>query len=294
MLSKHFRMHRVVMPRSSSAQASNQILLFPTESQEGTTGPASYYEENAVKQGTIPRTTSVVLCGTYRKDPEGLLKTFELLTDLGFSVLSPSNVRIESEKDGFVYMHGESTQSPHQLESNHLDAIQRADFVWFFAPGGYVGPTGALEVGFARANGIPVYTDESLDDPIISKFVELVESPSMVQDSFRRHHHLFPPSPAVRNFQNYYRRVALQRGYASESPKDCVLLMVEEIGELARAIRKREKLTRHGFEIRNEEALELADVFLYVVHLANILKLDLSRIVQEKEFINIQKLISAK
>ena len=68
--------------------------------------------------------------------------------------------------------------------------------------------------------------------------------------------------------------------------------MLEEFGELARALRKHEQLTRHGADLATNEALELADVFIYVVHMANILNLDLSQAVQQKELINIQKLIN--
>ena len=72
-------------------------------------------------------------------------------------------------------MRSEALQTPDKIEDRHLDAIQHADFVWFFAPDGYVGPTGALEVGFARASGIPVYTDTALKDLTIKNFVEVVE-----------------------------------------------------------------------------------------------------------------------
>src|SRR5215203_4471788 len=44
----------------------------------------------------------VVLCGTYRKDIEGLRRSFEQLKDLGFNVLSPSNLEIVKETNGFV------------------------------------------------------------------------------------------------------------------------------------------------------------------------------------------------
>jgi NTP pyrophosphatase (non-canonical NTP hydrolase) len=66
--------------------------------------------------------------------------------------------------------------------------------------------------------------------------------------------------------------------------------MVEEVGELARALRKREKLMRHGPSHDVDEANELADVFLYVVHMANVLGLDLGRIVRDKELLNLEKL----
>ena len=276
-----------------SMEMTSQILLFPHIAPTQKPSRSRGKNEVSVEVVKPARGTSVVLCGTYRKDPEGLRKTFDELRDSGFSILSPTNVYIESEEEGFVYMQGETSQSPEQLENKHLDAIQQADFVWFFAPGGYVGPTGALEVGFARANGIPVYTDTSLEDSVVKNFVKVVESPTIVRESFETHK-ILPPPPAVRSFQNYYRRAAQQRGYSTENSKDCLLLMMEEVGELARALRKRAHLVRHGGEITNQEALELADVFIYVVHMANILKLDLSTIVQEKELINIQKIIDAR
>ena len=36
---------------------------------------------------------------------------------------------------------------------------------------------------------------------------------------------------AITRFQNYYRKVAVQRGYERESAQNCLLLMVEEVGE---------------------------------------------------------------
>ena len=208
----------------SSASASGQILLFPHGEL------AEEHGEAASGAKPVPaRGTSVVLCGTYRKDPDLLRRTFEHLKDSGFSILSPSNPFIETEDHGFVYMRDESTRTPDQIENKHLDAIQHADFVWFFAPDGYVGPTGALEVGFARASGIPVYTDTVLKDITIKNFVEVVDSPLTVYEAFK-HHRVLPPSPGIKSFQHYYRRVALQRGFSNENAKDCLLLMVEEVG----------------------------------------------------------------
>ena len=67
--------------------------------------------------------------------------------------------------------------------------------------------------------------------------------------------------------------------------------MVEEVGELARAIRKKGNLKRHGRPIREDEGLELADVFIYVIHLANVLGVNLSQVVKQKELLNIEKLL---
>jgi NTP pyrophosphatase (non-canonical NTP hydrolase)/nucleoside 2-deoxyribosyltransferase len=282
------------MRRSKTAPASTgQILLFP-QLYKGDESASENSDDVPEGSPLAPaRGRAVVICGTYRKDPEGLRRTFDKFKDEGFQILSPSNPFIESEQHGFVYMRNESSHSPDQIENRHLDAIQQADFVWFFAPNGYVGPTGALEVGFARANGIPVYSDVELNDVTIKQFVQTVRSPEEVYQQFQARK-IAPPIPAVTTFQHYYRKAALERGYTKENAKDCLLLMVEEVGELARALRKRHHLARHGSHITNQEDFELADVFIYVVHMANILKIDLSRIVQQKELININKLTNAK
>jgi NTP pyrophosphatase (non-canonical NTP hydrolase) len=233
----------------------------------------------------------VVLCGSFRKDVEGLRRLFEQLKDLGFNVLSPSNVEAVSEKNGFVYMQGEEAQTAESLELKHLEAMERARLVWLHAPAGYVGPTAALELGFARASGVPVFSTSSPVDDAFRSFVTVVTSPDDAKNQVINLR-LPPPPPRVKVFQHYYKRAAAQRGYEQESTQNCLLLMMEEIGELARALRKREKLTRHGSAIRNVESLELADVFMYVIHMANILKVDLGEIVQHKELLNIKRLLS--
>ena len=68
------------------------------------------------------------------------------------------------------------------------------------------------------------------------------------------------------------------RGYSKEDAKDTLVLMLEEMGELARSIRKRAGLIRYGSYLDTDEGLELADVFLYVIHLANVLKIDLGSV----------------
>lgn len=266
------------MARKPSSSA--QILLFPERDRLITTpgppDPAPRYD--------------VVLSGSFRKDYTGLKLAYEELRDLGCTVLSPQNVEVVKEIEGFVYMRGEDRDPPTAIQIRHMDAIQRSHLVWLHAPEGYVGLSAALEVGFARAIGIPVYCNTDLTDPILGTFVKKVSSPKDSVDDIKLNRLPVPP-PAIRSFQHYYRRVASQRGYETESATDCLVLMVEEIGELARAIRKRKKLKRYGKPISADEAQELADVFLYVVHMANVLGLDLSSVVQAKEELNLKRFL---
>src|SRR5260370_7309963 len=115
---------------------------------------------------------------------------YEELRDLGCQVLSPSNVIAVRETDGFVFMEGEESQLPDAIETRHLDAIQRANFVWLHAPQGYVGPTGSLEIGFARAIGVPVFSKDPVKDPVIHSFLDQISSPPA---AFHTLHS--PPSP---------------------------------------------------------------------------------------------------
>jgi NTP pyrophosphatase (non-canonical NTP hydrolase) len=242
----------------------------------------------SINKATRSLICEIVISGTYRKDIEGLKRIYEQLTDLGCRILSPVNILPSKEESGFVYMKGEETEGPENIELRHLQAMQRSKFVWLHAPDGYVGPSGALEIGFARANGIPIFCANKVEDPILRYFVQIAESPEEIVNMVAAHQ-LPPPPPAVETFQNYYKQAAVQRGYHRESAQNCLLLMVEEVGELARAIRKREKLARHSPGKIPNEALELADIFIYVVHMANVLQLDLSKVVQQKELLNLEK-----
>jgi NTP pyrophosphatase (non-canonical NTP hydrolase) len=100
------------------------------------------------------------------------------------------------------------------------------------------------------------------------------------------------PGEPLNALQTYYGRAAAARGWKSESPAECMLLLTEEVGELARSIRRFAGLSRHGADNSENAAEELADVQLYVVHLANVLGINLANAVTEKEAENLQRFLS--
>jgi NTP pyrophosphatase (non-canonical NTP hydrolase) len=270
-----------------------QIYLFPTsEGGERTSVQIDSVAANALAEGAsvvIPETTEIVISGSFRKDLVGLTREFEELQDLGFRILSPTNTRAVAEEEGFIYMEGEQTATPNTIELRHLDAIRRSAFVWLHAPDGYVGPSAALEIGFARASGIPVYSRIAPTEKVLQNLVTIVPSPTALASAISRHP--VPPLPAVQPFQKYYARAAVHRGYHEESSQDTLLLMLEEFGELARALRKRNKLRRDSKGRVGHEEQELADIFIYVVHMANVLGVDLAEAVHKKEQLNIQRFL---
>lgn len=92
----------------------------------------------------------------------------------------------------------------------------------------------------------------------------------------------------IKSLQAYYKKIAKNRGWDDESAKDTMLLLTEEVGELARAIRKSEGLRRdHKYRVNLEE--ELSDIQLYLLHLANIVNVDLGDAVTRKEMKNAER-----
>jgi NTP pyrophosphatase (non-canonical NTP hydrolase) len=170
--------------------------------------------------------------------------------------------------------------TPEEIEDRHLAAITQADFVWLHAPEGYVGPSASLEIGHARALGIPVFTSEPPFDETIRSYVRVVDSPSEVSRQLQT-----APGHGLAGLQAYYRRIAARRGWQAESPTETMLLLTEELGELAREVRRATGLSRdHAYD--GAVGAEIADVQLYLVHLANALGVDLSDAVTAKEAVN--------
>lgn len=225
------------------------------------------------------RATPVVLCGTFRRDLHALRRDYEALEHSGCQVLSPRSLDFIHEEDGFVRTRDELGRSIGDIEGLHLEALRASEFVWLHAPEGYVGSSAALEIGVAHSAGVPVFCSEMPNDAVLASFTRLVHGPAEARAQVAVH--LRTPSEPLEALQRYYLRVAKLRGFAEETPQDTMLLLTEEVGELARAIRQHVGLTRAG-EAGNP-AGELADVQLYLLHLANTIGVDLAEAVREKE-----------
>lgn len=83
--------------------------------------------------------------------------------------------------------------------------------------------------------------------------------------------------------QEYVAKKSAERGFQDESPRDILLLMTEELGELARAIRKNSGLKMDGKSKVYAIEEEIADILIYLLHLSNVLKIDINEAFWEKE-----------
>jgi NTP pyrophosphatase (non-canonical NTP hydrolase)/Fe-S-cluster formation regulator IscX/YfhJ len=225
----------------------------------------------------------VTLIGSFRKELDALRAIYDLLSE-SFDLLSPASIDFVDSKADFVKTKEEVEEDVHTIEEKHLEAIRQSDFVWLFCPSGYIGLSAAFEMGLAHSLGVPIYANQLPDDAMLQTMVtEVVASPNDVKLNVHK------PGRGVLGLQRYYKRIAERRGWSAESPKDTMLLLTEELGELARAIRKLEGLKRDGGYDNVGLMDELADVQLYLVHLANGLSVDLDEAVTQKEKKNQQR-----
>lgn len=140
-----------------------------------------------------------------------------------------------------------------------------------------------MELGFAHALGLRVYARTPPTEVAFADLVEVVPSPAEAVARVEATAGM-APSRSIVALQRYYQRMADLRGWSQETPEETLQLLAEEVRELAVALEERVE----GSEGQNADAagLELADVQLYVVHMANVLGLDLGTAVAAKELIN--------
>jgi len=88
------------------------------------------------------------------------------------------------------------------------------------------------------------------------------------------------------DYQALIRRLAEERGFMDETISQVFTLLVEEVGELAKAIRKAngQKIGAHSKQ--HEVAEEAADVFWLLIDICNRLDIDLAQAFDDKEAIN--------
>ena len=115
-----------------------------------------------------------VLCGSYKRDREGLFRAYDELVVTGCQVLSPQ--RMQFDDAAFVRDTAEQGISSREIEAYHLLAICKADFVMIYAPDGYVGLSAAMEIGFATAQKCPVFSRTAPQDIALRGLVKVVPS----------------------------------------------------------------------------------------------------------------------
>ena len=98
---------------------------------------------------------------------------------------------------------------------------------------------------------------------------------------------------SINEIQSYIKEVMQIRDFNKEKSSDKILLLVEEVGELAKAIRKNEnnlgidKTKEYNYSSIESE---IADVFIVLLSICDILNIDLLKAFLNKEEENIKRI----
>jgi NTP pyrophosphatase (non-canonical NTP hydrolase) len=90
----------------------------------------------------------------------------------------------------------------------------------------------------------------------------------------------------LEQYQQLVKKLVKERGYDDETVSEVFLLLVEEVGELGKAIRKNTGMRVSEHSKQHALADELADIFWLIVDLANRLGINLDEAFAQKELIN--------
>lgn len=95
---------------------------------------------------------------------------------------------------------------------------------------------------------------------------------------------------SVRDLQKYINDMIKVRGFENETPKDIMILLTEEIGELAKEVRKLSGIkTDVNKKDETRASEEIADVLIYILSMCKVLNIDLLEAFKDKEKINLKR-----
>lgn len=97
--------------------------------------------------------------------------------------------------------------------------------------------------------------------------------------------------PTLSDFQDYLKQQAQERGWDKNNYLEIFLLFSEEVGELAKAIRNKTGLYAEKNKNFNKDEVEneIADVFNYLLDLANYFEVNMEEAFRKKDSINAKR-----
>ena len=98
-------------------------------------------------------------------------------------------------------------------------------------------------------------------------------------------------SSSLTQLQSYVKKVIDLRGFGEETPQDVLLMLMEEVGELAKAVRKQAGLPVDATRLGNYDTIEseVADVLILLLSLCNTVGVNAMQAALEKETINCKR-----
>ena len=111
-----------------------------------------------------------VISGSFRKHYGDLLHLKNALEGIGIIVLSPAGTAVFNPTDEFAILDTDPVTNCKMLQDSVFAKIRASTFLTLANVDGYIGKAALLEVGYAIACGLDVYTLEEVEDPNISPY----------------------------------------------------------------------------------------------------------------------------
>jgi len=94
---------------------------------------------------------------------------------------------------------------------------------------------------------------------------------------------ILPKDAKIQDYQSYIAKMVRLRGFDKNTIAEEMLLFAEEFGELAKVVRKASGMRTDAESVHSSAEDELADVFNYLLNIANLLEVDLEVAFRKKE-----------
>jgi hypothetical protein len=122
------------------------------------------------------RDLAVTVSGSFHRHMHEIGKAVEELASLSIRVLSPADPRIVAAQGEFLFVASDPVRSVRLVQDRHLESIRASSFLWLECSDGYVGQSASMELGFAAAIGIPIYSTHTPSDLTLRQYVKIVPS----------------------------------------------------------------------------------------------------------------------
>lgn len=168
------------------------------------------------------------ISGSFRRHLPQIKETITLLKHHGVSVRSPTPSEVTGYRNDFVRFRHD-TGTPVQSENRHLQAIANSHFLYIVNPDRKIGASATMEIGYALALGIPVYTSQPPEEYILRRLTTSAATPSKLLRALHKHK---PSSPQLQSLQSQVAIMARNKRFDTETLKDKTLLLTEELVKL--------------------------------------------------------------
>ena len=117
---------------------------------------------------------NTVICGSFRKHLPEIVLLKKLLEEKSIGVLSPGGSSAINPSEEFILLDSDPIDNPKLLQDSVFAKIRRSTFIIIANIDGYLGKAALMEIGYAIAQGIDVYTIEPINDPNLRSYCQLI------------------------------------------------------------------------------------------------------------------------